>query len=311
MKEALKVVNDPNNSNDMIYINEENAPELNDEIKVKKDEIILNDALNKEKFENIKKDKKEEINSAKLFSLQIEDISFFDNLMSFLEEKKIKKFSFYENSLNADFEGWENIYEFLEKNFAIRYIDLHDNNIDDNHLYEIMRVICDKRIKYLDLIKNNITYGSALIFSDFLKNNKTLQYLDLSHNSFNNFKPEGVKIILESLKDSPSIKSINFSYMHLTKCGEYIGNFITLNKSIEKIILRNIQLNIMDFKNIFENLKSNENVKELDISMNDKGGDKSLEYIADCIKKNTSLNTLKIDKISINNDNYKIYFRRD
>ena len=96
--------------------------------------------------------------------------------------------------------------------------------------------------------------------------------------------------------------------MNLTGCGEYIGNFITQNKSIESIILRNVMLNTVDFKNIFVPLKTNNVLKEIDISLNDMGGDKSLQFIADAIKENTTLKAIKMDKININNDNYKIIF---
>ena len=308
MKKALEEINDSNISKDNILINEEQIFETNEEIEEKNDEIIINNGTTKEELDNLINEKNREISSAKLYNMQIHDINSFVKLLSFLEEKKIKKFSFYNNSLNAEFEGWDFIYEFLEKNYSIRYIDLHDNNIDDNNLYEILRAICDKRIKYLDLNKNFISIDSCSILSEFLKNNKTLQSLNLSRNSSNKFQSNGVRIILESLEDSPSIKTINFSDMHLTECGEYISNFLSKNKSIERLILRNIELNTIDFKNIFENLKTNDVIKEIDISMNYMGGDKSLEYIAQGINENTSLNTLKIDKINLNNDNYKIIF---
>ena len=127
-------------------------------------------------------------------------------------------------------------------------------------------------------------------------------------NNQNNFKSEGVKIITESLVNNPNIKLIDFSYMHLTGCGQYIGKFISNCKSIESIILKDVQLNVVDFKNIFENIKTSKSLKEIDVSMNNMGGDKSIQYIADSIEVNKSLDTLKIDKININNDNYQIIF---
>jgi len=316
MKKRLDEVNDPNISEDDIYLNNENNKDENDKNKENNHEIIISDILNKEKFESIKKkfvqsnDKNGNcsIKSVKLFSLQIEEISTFIKLMAFLEEKKIKKFSFNENNITADFEGWDSIYEFFDKNYSIRVIDLQNSNIDDNHLYNIIRAISDKRIKILNLSKNFITLDGALIISEFLKNNKTLQILNLNQNSKDKLNSLGVKNILESLSNNPNIKIIDFSYMNLTGCGEYIGIFISNCKSIDKIILRNANLNNTDFKNIFESIKVNNIIKEIDISKNDMGGDKSLEYIAECLKENKSLNSIKMDKININNDNYNIIF---
>ena len=88
----------------------------------------------------------------------------------------------------------------------------------------------------------------------------------------------------------------------------HIGNLISKNKSIENIILRGVLLNFNDFKNIFTPLKQSATLKEIDISMNDMGGDKSLQIISDAIKVNTSLECLKIEQININNDNYNIIF---
>jgi len=110
------------------------------------------------------------------------------------------------------------------------------------------------------------------------------------------------------LGSSLMIINMDFSYMNLTGCGAHVGNFLNSNKSLEKLILINVQLNAADFKNIFWSIKTNNIIKEIDVSLNDMGGDKSLQYIADGIKENKSLNCLKMDKININNDNYQIIF---
>jgi Ran GTPase-activating protein (RanGAP) involved in mRNA processing and transport len=171
-----------------------------------------------------------------------------------------------------------------------------------------MRPLSDKRIRFLNLSENFITIDGVKIIAEFLKNNKTLQKLNLSRNAQTQFKSEGVKCILDSLLNNKNIEFIDFSFMNLTGCGESIGNFITKNKSIENIVLKNVLLNYNDFKNIFVPLKKSKTLKEIDVSMNDMGGDKSLQIIADAIKENTSLECLRIDQININNDNYNIIF---
>ena len=135
-----------------------------------------------------------------------------------------------------------------------------------------------------------------------------LKILNLSRNAQTQFKSDGVKLIVDALISNPNIESIDFSFMNLTGCGKYIGNLISDNKSIQNIYLRSVQLNVIDFKNIFEPLKYSKTLKEIDISFNDMGGDGSLQFIADGIKENKSLNSLKMDKINITNDNYQIIF---
>jgi Ran GTPase-activating protein (RanGAP) involved in mRNA processing and transport len=171
-----------------------------------------------------------------------------------------------------------------------------------------MRPLSDKRIRFLNLSENFITLDGVKIISEYLANNKTLQKLNLSRNAQSQFKTEGVEIILNSLLNNKNIEFLDFSFMNLTGCGEAIGNFISKNKSIENIVLRNVLLNFYDFKHIFVPLKKSKTMKEIDISMNDMGGDKSLQFIADAIKENDSLECIKMEQININNDNYNIIF---
>ena len=327
LKQKIEEAKDPNLTKDNITLEDQEQInyEEGEEIIENKHEIIISNEINKDilsyvvnKFDNWKEmnnlndieDEKDNvpIKSVKIFSSSIESISNFIKLMNYLKDKDIQNFSFYENNINGEFEGWDSISEFLDESYSIRYLDLHKNAIADNLLCDLIRSLCDKRIRILNLSENNITLEGAKTISEFLKNNKTLQKLNLSHNNQNYFKAEGVKCIIEALKDNPNIKWIDFSNMQLTGCGEYIGKFISDNNSIENIILRNVQLNAIDFKNIFDNIKNHKVIKLIDISMNDMGGDKSLQYIADGIKENNSLNSLKMDKININNNNYQIIF---
>ena len=310
LNEKIKEMNNPNITNDNLSFDDNNIYIPGEDILVDEDEIILCDEINKESLDSVKEklSRGNAIKSVKIMSSQIEDIKLFELIMDCFTDKNIQKFAFFDNNLNIDFEGWDSICKFLDNNYSIRFVDLHNTNIYDNHLVDILRSLSDKRIRLLNLSRNFITLEGVKSIGDFIRNNKTLQRLILSQNNQNNFKSEGVRIITESLANNPNIKLIDFSYMLLTGCGQYIGQFISYSKSIESIILRDVQLNAVDFKNIFESIKTSRSLKEIDVSMNNMAGDKSLQYIADSIKVNKSLNTLKIDKININNDNYQIIF---
>ena len=311
LKERINEMNNPNITNDNLSFDDNNIYNNGEDILIDEDEIILCDDINKESLNSVKEklaNDNDTIKSVKIFNLQIENISIFIQIIGCFNGKNIQKFAFFDNTLNIDFDGWESISQFFENDYAIRFVDLHNTNVYDNHLIEILRSLSDKRIRLLNLGRNFITIDGAKSIADFIRNNKTLQRLILSQNNQNNFKSEGVKIITESLVSNPNIKLVDFSYMHLTGCGEYIGKFISNCKSIESIIIKDVQLNAVDFKNIFQSIKTSKSLKEIDVSMNDMGGDRSIQYIADSIKVNKSLDTLKIDKININNDNYQIIF---
>lgn len=333
-KKLLEQANNPNITKDNLSLNEHSFNGENESIKEKEGEIIISEDVTREtyidfinKFENrggknnlnletsddnhIPKNNENinhNIKSVKIFNSKFDDLNIFNKIINYLSKKDIKKFSFFENNINSDFDGWDAIADLFENNFSLRYIDLHGSNLYDYHLNQITRALTNKRIRYLDLSENFFTVDGIEIIANYLKHNKTIQKLNLCRNAQCQFKAEGVKLITEALMENPNIQLLDFSYMNLTGCGEAIGNFLTNNKSLENICLRNVQLNAIDFKNIFVPLKTNKVLKEIDISMNDMGGDKSLQYIADAIKENKSLICMRMDQINITNDNYQIIF---
>ena len=335
MEKIIEGVNNSNITKDSLSLNEENFS--SGEIEENEDDLLICEEINEETYKRVSDKLKNEnveinletnfetnsnvinniknkklngqIKSVKIIESNIEDLIIFTKIMKLITDKDtIKKFYFVSNNINSDFDGWNAIASFFEQNYNLRYIDLHSATIYDYHLNDLMKPLFDKRIRYLNLSENFITSDGAKIISEFLKNNKTLQALNLSRNAQCQFKAEGVKYILDSLLFNKNIERIDFSFMNLTGCGEHIGKFISNNKSIEAINLRNVLLNFNDFKNIFTPLKQSASLKEIDISMNDMGGDKSLQIISDAIKVNTSLECLKIEQININNENYNIIF---
>ena len=338
MEKVLEEVNNSKITKDSLSLDEEDFSD-DEDLEEKESEIIIFEEIREETYKRVynkfkstdkednnfesnnnlettsnvinsigNKKNNNKIKSVKIIESKIEDLQIFNKIMKFISKKSIKKFYFVGNNINSDFEGWTIISSFLEQNYQLRYLDLHNSTIYDYHLNDIMRPLSDKRIRFLNLSENFITLDGVKIISEYLANNKTLQKLNLSRNAQSQFKTEGVEIILNSLLNNKNIEFIDFSFMNLTGCGEAIGNFISKNKSIENIVLRNVLLNFNDFKHIFVPLKKSKTMKEIDISMNDMGGDKSLQFIADAIKENDSLECIKMEQLNINNDNYNIIF---
>ena len=339
MEKVLEEVNNSKITKDSLSLDEEDFSD-DEDLEEKESEIIIFEEIKEETYKRVynkfksenkednnfesnnnlettsnvinsignKKNNNNKIKSVKIVESKIEDLTIFNKIMKLISKKSIKKFYFVGNNINSDFEGWTIISSFLEQNYQLRYLDLHNSTIYDYHLNDIMRPLSDKRIRFLNLSENFITLDGVKIISEYLANNKTLQKLNLSRNAQSQFKREGVEIILNSLLNNKNIEFLDFSFMNLTGCGEAIGNFISKNKSIENIVLRNVLLNFNDFKHIFVPLKKSKTMKEIDISMNDMGGDKSLQFISDAIKENDSLECIKMEQININNDNYNIIF---
>ena len=96
--------------------------------------------------------------------------------------------------------------------------------------------------------------------------------------------------------------------MDITGCGIYLKEIIKNKSNFKYLFVKNCKLNCKDFKYIFEEIEQSESIKEVDVSDNNMGGDKALQYIAGAIKNNKSLTYLGMENLNINMDNYEIIF---
>ena len=331
IKEHFEQCQNPNITKDNISLSDDNSSENEDELIIEED--ITENTLKvifKYLFQNIQKlntkiDNSDNIsidsnfeneengtenNKIKKIIIQnskFPDMYVFALLFKNLEKyKSLQKFAFNNNFINSDFEGWKNIESLLNKNYNIRILDLKSSSLNDLELERIIESIKDKRIRLLDLSENFLTVEGMKSLQNFLKLNKTLQRLYLQRNAVVQFKAEGVKYVCESLLNHPNILLLDFSYMELTGCGQYIGNLIKENKTLENLNVASCKLNIGDFKNICEPICQNKKLKKFNISFNDMGGNKSLEEIGKIIKINKSINEIHLDQMNLNMDNYNI-----
>ena len=238
----------------------------------------------------------------------INDINIFNKLINILNCFPIQLFTFSENVINQEINWWEQISKILKNNYSIRYIDFHSQNITDEIISVIIQAIFDKNIKIMEFGGNKLTSKGCETISEYLKNVPSAQKLYFRNNSKLLFKSDGVKLITEGLTNNENIEFLEFSNMEITGCGMYIGEIIKNKSNFKYLFLKNCKLNCKDFKYIFEEIEKSESIKEVDISDNNMGGDKALQFIAEAIKNNKSLTYLGMENLNINNDNYEILF---
>ena len=271
---------------------------------------IKNNTTNDTKEKNILDDETDngtennKINKIIIRDAKIEDIDIFSEVTSkLIKYKNLKKFCFYNNIINTDFEGWEDITELLKNNYHIRCLDLHSSILYDIHLELIVKAIMDKRLRVLDLSENFLTSKGMEYLALFLRKNQTLQRLYLQRNTVCQFKAEGVQLVTDALMNHPNLQLIDFSFMEITGGGKYIKTLIETVSTLKTLLLRSCKLNIHDFKDICSILKKNESIQTFDISMNDMGSDKSLDEIAAVINQNRTIKKLLLDQMNLNMNN--------
>jgi len=341
-KEKYDKAFDATLSNNDIQLTDEEEYGGNDnesEVKAKENELIIEDEVNDDAYNFLMKKLYKEIKNVKISNVKvnttndskeknilddetdngtennkinkiiirdakIEDIDIFSEVISkLIKYKNLKKFCFYNNIINTDFEGWEDIAELLKNNYNIRCLDLHSSILYDIHLELIIKAIIDKRLRVLDLSENFLTSKGMEYLALFLRKNQTLQRLYLQRNTVCQFKAEGVQIVTDALMNHPNLQLIDFSFMEITGGGKYIKTLIETVKTLKTLLLRSCKLNIHDFKDICSILRKNESIQTFDISMNDMGSDKSLDEIAAVINQNKTIKKILLDQMNLNMNN--------
>ena len=323
IKEKYDISQNPNITNDNLNLSDDDNSENDDELIIDEEDITektlseintylfnpIDNEKNNANDDDIFQNQKDKIKKIVFQNCKFPDIYTFSIILSNLEKyKNLKKFSFNNNYINSDFEGYSSIIQLLNNNYNIRIVDLKASSLNDYQLDKIVDSIKDKRLRSLDLSENFLTSEGMKFLSKFLKDNKTLQRLYVQRNAVIQFKAEGVKHICLNLLDHPNILLLDFSYMELTGCGEFIGQFLSENKTLEILNIISCKLNITDFKNICGPICNNKKLKKFSISQNDMGGIKSLEEVGKVIKNNKSIVEIHLAQMNLNMDNYQIIF---
>ena len=238
----------------------------------------------------------------------IEDINYFTKLVNILNCFPMQLLTFADNTVNNEIKWWEIISKILKDNYSIRFLDFHSQNITDEIISVIVNCIYDKNIKIMDFSGNNLTSKGCKTISEYLKHVPGTQKLYLKNNSKSLFKSDGVKFIIDGLINNEYIELLEFSNMEITGCGQYIAEIIKNKSNFKYLYLKNCKLNCKDFKNIFEEIEKSESIQEVDISDNNMGGDKALQYVGEAIRNNKSLTKLIMNNLNINMDNYETIF---
>ena len=224
-------------------------------------------------------------------------------LMVMLIKFKFLKLSIYKNNIKSDFSGWKYFRQILKENFSLRWVSFRDAGFNDKIFEQIISGMTLKRIRYLNISRNNITNKGMYFLNKFLMKNQTLLILDMSDN--HNVTVEGIKLISNALKMHPNISKIILSNNNLNGAGKYIGTLIKDNKSLKSLLIRNISLDLKDMEFLTEEInKKNCSIKDLDIGLNSGIGDEGLIEIGKIIDNNKSLTSIGLDGLNLTMNNY-------
>lgn len=274
-------------------------------------------------FDNINSMEKLEV--LKIENLNIDDESG-SKLFKTLNNKKLKSFRFSKNGLGEI--SIKEIPKFMKKHQNLKVLMLDNNRFRKKDLVEILENLTDS-LKILDL---NHNYSKDEI-EDINIYSRNLTSLNLSNCSL---KPLEFQKLIRSLSKNSSITEL-FCSLNKIKINEETSNYFQENKSLKRINLDQCYLNDEDIKylclglrgKILEKLsirknvitckgckyleliiKENGSIQDIQLTYNEKIGEKGLQYLEEYFLKCEKISFLdsdKIDKTEVNKINQIIF----
>ena len=155
----------------------------------------------------------------------------------------------------------------------------------------------DDTLQELNLSHNKITSEGAKMIGEAIKENKILQKLDIRGNSISD---DGAAAISDGLKCNISLQKLDMSSNKITNEGaKMIGKAIKVNTTLRKLDIDGNSISDDGAAAISDGLKCNISLQELNMSFNEITSE-GAKFIAEAIKVNTTLHTLNLYQFYIN-----------
>ena len=157
----------------------------------------------------------------------------------------------------------------------------------------------DDTLQELNLSHNKITSEGAKMIGEAIKENKILQKLDIRGNSISD---DGVAAISDGLKCNISLQELDMSFNNITSEGaKMIGEAIKVNKILQKLDIHSNSISDDGVAAISDGLKCNISLQKLNMSFNNITSE-GAKMIGEAIKVNKILQKLDIHSNSISDD---------
>lgn len=147
----------------------------------------------------------------------------------------------------------------------IHYLDLSRKWLPDNYTPLIVELCTQKRVKYLNLSYNKLTYLSVPLLSNYLRGNKYLSRIDLEGNNLtNNGKnSDDANILFRSLEYNYAIRSINLANTNLNQDnGVALCRLMNRNTMITEINMEENEFRITQYRTVIKRICRNKKLKE-------------------------------------------------
>lgn len=256
------------------------------------------------------------------FNKSIISLFFSDNLLKkegakiigeYINENKMLRHLYIEKNEFGD-EGMEFISMGLRANKDLEILNISENRIGSQGLLSLVEALDQSQnaenrnfsslsLKKLYLRGNSFNNkDSSTLLGELVSNNKSLKYLDLSHN---NLSDHLIKPLSEALKENISIEELILESNNIGVMGSiFLSEGMKYNKGIKILNLKNNSLGFEGAKNISDMIICNRFIQELNLQAN-LLDEHSIALIADKIGQllETELKTIYMNMNQLTNIN--------
>lgn len=220
---------------------------------------------------------------------------------------------------------------------------LHENNyisdlvLCDNELLPeagiafAKMLLVNTTLKYLNLKGNRFTDRVAKAFAESLKINNSLQELNLSYNEigeqgglylgaglalnkslksfnlkWNCIRAKGAVSVAAALRKNSCLTDLNLSWNGISFIGCLaFGRHLKVNKALKSLDISNNRIGVYGASKIAPGLAAHPCLHTFKIGLNPIG-DEGVMYVLEAVFKNTSIELLGLDDITVSHDTYKM-----
>ena len=188
----------------------------------------------------------------------------------------------------------------LETNTKCKFLFLSCCGVNDQVAKVLGQSLKKNRnLEILELFQNNIEDAGATALGEAMEVNKTLLFLGLGHNHIGSI---GAKALSEGLKNNTTLKELLLHKNNLEHEGvEALSQRFMKNCHLEKLQLSSNKIDDSDATILFPSLTSkNQKLMVLNVG-NNLIGERSVNFIGEMLKTNTSLKELLLNSNRIKN----------
>jgi hypothetical protein len=236
-------------------------------------------------------------------NLRITNLKFcqeeMPNLTKSLNYMNLKELYLNNNKLNDS--SIDAISKFLKATKNLTKLDLSFNNITEEGALCIGEALRQNQsIDTLELCSNKIASGANYVIKSLIIN-KTLRVINLSNNELQDKDIECLNSLLNILR--PLQVSLNVSLNNMSDTGAwFIASFLKKSNLLISLSLEGNQITHKGAIKLFESLKSNNSLEELYLKDNILDGESCLYNLVECLKSNFCLTVLEISNLIIDNE---------